>query len=133
MAGVALAGFRNVRHPLSVRLRKSIRAVVTIRTSAGRSGVVHERGLEGEKISVAGVALGVSRHVVGRLTQTRSARLVTGRAIADVSYRPVDMCISHRRPRDRVFMTGVALRGRRNVRHRLHLCVLGQISTTVTS
>jgi len=130
MAGVALPGVRDMRRILPQCAREGERAVVTGQALPIRPGMVHHGGLERDEVVMTGVALQRRRNVVGRLGEPPAARRVAGRAPACVG-GGVDMGRSPRRPTRPARVAAIALRRGHHVIGRLHLRVLGQVSSAV--
>jgi len=73
VAGVALAGDRNVVHRFAQGIGKAVGTTMTGRTLPRRPTVVHPRRLETDKVVVATVALRAARNMRARLAQGRRA------------------------------------------------------------
>ena len=114
MARIALARHRDMRCRFSQRILRYIGAAMAGRTLASGAGVAHLRRLEGDVVSVTGIARRRRRDMRGRLAQ-RIGAVVASRA--GPSYH-VLMGIAGRLPGCRC-MASVTSRCRLNMSERL--------------
>lgn len=127
MAGIALGNGRNMVNRLGQRIGVYMAAAMAAGTLAGRTRMAHPRRPERREAAVAGVALRTGGNVISRLAQRRCA-IVTGGALA---IGAGIVRINSRRPGNRGGVAGIALSAGADVRHRLHLGILGQIGAAM--
>jgi len=127
MAGIALAGHRNMADRLAQCVGKDIGAAVAGRTLAGRAAMVHPRRSEGRVIGVAGIALRGTGDVIGRLAEGGAA-VMASRTGTDGG-GGVD--IGRRRPAGGRSVAGVALGAGRHMACRLGLGVDRNVSAAM--
>jgi len=127
VAGIALGNGRNMVDRLGQRIGVYMTAAMAAGTLAGRTRMTHPRRPEGREAGMTGVALRAGGDVVGRLPQRRCT-VVTGGALA---IGAGIVRVNSRCPGDCGGVAGIALSAGADVRHRLHLGILGQIGAAV--
>jgi len=127
VAAIALGNSRNMVHRFGQRIGENVAAAMAGGTLARRSCMAHPRRLEGRKAGVAGIALRAGGDVVGRLAQRRCAVVTRGAPAVGAGI----VRVNSRCPGSRGVMASIALSAGADVRHRLDLGILGEISAAV--
>lgn len=127
VAGVALGNRRNVIDRLAQGICEHMATAMAAGTLAGCPCMTHPRRPESREAVMTTVALRAGGNVVCRLAQRRCA-VVAGRTIA---VRAGIMRVNSRCPGSRGIMATIALARGTDMRHRLHLGILGKIGAAV--